>query len=340
MSRLHLGSLSLALVATCLAPPARSEPAPALAPLSAEEVAALAGVRADPPPEELSKGLHFIVSDEKRHYLFQPTVQDLGGVMIGLGTDQNYTLAGWARPELLVLLDFDQMVVDLHKVYRLVFLAAASPEEFLELWSFRKAKELRKLVTTAYPRKAEQKDIFFALNNSRATVAKNFKDVMERYRQVGVPMFLTAPDQYAHLRALFQADRVLMVRGDLTATRTLADLARVLKAQGRVVRALYLSNAEQYFNYTRAFRDNVLGLPYDERSWILRTRPRGFEYIYLAQRPDVLRAWLEDRRTWNVRVLAPRKLLSVQRPFQVLAALPPPPPPPRPKKARAAPPNP
>ncbi len=316
----------LALLVVLLAsPPVPAAPAaPGLPPLPAGELAALGGVRADPPPRELSKGLHFIVSDEKRHHMFRETLQDLGGVFVGLGTDQNYTMAGWARPELLVLLDFDQLVVDLHRIYRLVFLNAESPAEFMELWSYRKAKQLRALVAAAHPQKDAQRDLRLALGTARATVAKNLQDLVERYTQAGVPMFLTDPAQYAHLRALFLADRVLMVRGDLTARRTLADLARVLKAQGRVVRALYLSNAEQYFPYDRQFRENVLGLPYDERSWILRTRPRGFEYIYLAQRPANLRAWLEDRRTTNVRVMAPRASLSVSRPFQVLEALPPP----------------
>jgi hypothetical protein len=332
MPRLHLGAPILVSLSLLMNPVVRAQPTSAVTPLSAEEVSALAGVRPDPPPKELSKGLHFLISDEKRHFQLQPTLQDLGGVFIGVGTDQNYTMAGWARPELLVLLDFDQMVVDLHKVYRLIFLASASPEEFQEWWSFRKTKELRKLVVATYPRKSEQRDIFLALNNSRATVAKNLQDVVARYRQAGVSMFLTDPAQFAYLRALFQNDRVLMVRGDLTATRTLADLAQVLKAQGRVVRALYLSNAEQYFAYTPAFRENVLGLPYDERSWILRTRPKGYEYVYLAQRPATFRAWLEDKRTWNVRVMVPSRSLSTRTPFQVLEQLPPPTPTPKPAK--------
>ena len=52
---------------------------------------------------------------------------------MGVGTDQNYLIAGWSRPEVLVLMDFDQVVVDLHRVYQLAFLHAESPEAFLRL---------------------------------------------------------------------------------------------------------------------------------------------------------------------------------------------------------------
>jgi hypothetical protein len=326
-----LGLLMMVLLpALGLAEPTAVE----LEPLSVEERAALQAVRADPPPAALSRGLHFIISDEKRHDHFRSAIQDAGGVYLGVGTDQNYTLAGWARPELMVLFDFDQLVVDLHQLYRLVFLAAETPEEFRRLWSFREARRLRALVQESFARPQERVGPLQALAHVRATVAKNLDDLEARYRQLEVPFFMSDPAQYAHLRRLFQQGRVLLVRGDLTAGRTLADLAAVLRRQARVVRVLYLSNAEQYFPYDRQVRANLLGLPYDARSWILRTRPFGFEYNYLVQRPENLRAWLEDRRTANVRHMAPRKLLSRTRPFSEIQHLPPPPPAPRTARGR------
>jgi hypothetical protein len=46
---------------------------------------------------------------------------------------------------------------------------------------------------------------------------------------------------------------------------------------------LYLSNAEQYWKYGAAFRDNVAALPFDERSVVLRTissRKANGDYRY------------------------------------------------------------
>ena len=93
-------------------------------------------VRADPKPDKLTKDSHFFVSDEQRHDLFRQDVKNLGGVFIGLGTDQNYLMAAWARPEVLVPLDFDQMVVNLHFAFRVIFLNAKTKEEARKLLEY------------------------------------------------------------------------------------------------------------------------------------------------------------------------------------------------------------
>jgi hypothetical protein len=308
------------------ATPGAATPAPALASaLGADERTALAAIRQDPRPAKLSRGLHFIVSDEKRHDRFREVLNGVGGVFIGVGTDQNYTMAGWAKPELLVLLDFDQVVVDLHGIYRLVFLQAKTPQEFRRWWSFPERTKLKALLREHTPEGPVRAGMLSTLALTRPTVAHNLDLLMQRYRNNGVPFFMNDESLFQVVRNLFLEDRVVAVRGDLTARRTLSDLATVLLAHRRVVRVLYLSNAEQYFRYAPAFRQNLLGLPYDAQSWILRTRPLGFDYAYLAQRPDKLKAWLEDPRTLGLGVMVPRKLLSRRTPFMVLDGLPPPP---------------
>ena len=54
--------------------------------------------------------------------------------MIGVGAEQNYVLAGWARPQVLVLMDCDADMVQLHEAYRACFELAAKPDEFIALW--------------------------------------------------------------------------------------------------------------------------------------------------------------------------------------------------------------
>ena len=78
--------------------------------------AELQNIKPDPLPEELVNGIHYVVSDEKAHHLFRPDLNDRGGVFVGIGTNQNYSMAPFARPELLVLFDFDQVVINTHQM--------------------------------------------------------------------------------------------------------------------------------------------------------------------------------------------------------------------------------
>ena len=108
------------LICLCsLASPAAAHAqAQPVAPLSAEHARVLRSVPEDPAPEGLFSDTHYLISNEDRPERFRGAVSDLGGLQLGVGTDQNYLFAGWARPQVLALIDFDQQVVDLHRVYR------------------------------------------------------------------------------------------------------------------------------------------------------------------------------------------------------------------------------
>ena len=57
-----------------------SEGAAAAAPAAPAWAEVRATVRPDPPPEETTRGKHYVVSDEKRHDLFRSAIEDLGGI--------------------------------------------------------------------------------------------------------------------------------------------------------------------------------------------------------------------------------------------------------------------
>ncbi len=293
---------------------------------------ALDGVRADPHPGQTTRGKHYIVSNEMRQYHFRPAIERIGGVFIGVGADQNYTMAGWARPELLVLMDFDQVIADLHSVYRLAFLEADTPAEFLDLWQRGNRKRFRELIKEAYASDRRRRIAALqAFRLSRRAVFVRLTKLMESYSTAGRSFFLTDPEQYAHIRTLYRTGRVLAVRGDLTARRTMHELGQVLADSGRTVRVLYLSNVEQYFPYSRRFRRNIAALPIDEWSLVLRTRPVGQDYTYVLQWYRNFLRWLERPGVRNVRFLVPRSKLSRSRPvFQVVEE----PPEPKPRLAR------
>lgn len=300
---------ALCALAALLAGPAGAEApepggaethAPALAP---EIQARFASVSADPAPKAITNAKHYLVSNEKRLGLFKEAAWGRGGVLVGVGTDQNYVLAGWARPEVLFILDFDQVVIDVHDVYRAFFLAAESADQLRELWTEAATERARGLIRSTYAAEGERQ------RQQRALAAYELArpEVEERLAKLAASVlgtFLDTPAQYDFVRGLYTQGRVFAVRGDLTGGDTLRELARAARESDLVVRVLYLSNAEQYFMYNAGrYRDNVLDLPLDGRSVVLRTlpargRPEGFEY--LIQTGESFRAWLQHRRTWSV----------------------------------------
>ena len=77
--------------------------------------------------------IHFLKSNERRHDLFFSTLNRLGGGYLGVGSDQNYTLAAVAQAELLFLVDIDAEVIRWHKVYAALIPIAETPQALLKL---------------------------------------------------------------------------------------------------------------------------------------------------------------------------------------------------------------
>ncbi|HEX8698624.1 MAG TPA: hypothetical protein VF815_07300 [Myxococcaceae bacterium] len=270
---------------------------------------AFASLPADPSPPELVRGMHYWMSNEDHLHLFHPEVKDKGGLYIGVGTDQNYLLGAWARAEALVLMDFDQSIVDLHRVYRVIFLAAETPEEFLRLWQLKSRPEVRRLIQEGYADKKERSGALQAFAVARWPVERRLLRVVEQMKKAALPSFLTDAAEYTHVRRLYQESKVFMVRGDLTAKRTLRAVGQAATQEGMTVGVLYLSNAEQYFPYGAQYRANIRGLPFSGSGVVLRTsgergvkRVKGTYYHYNTQPGANLAAWLDDdAKTPNVR---------------------------------------
>jgi len=286
-------------------------------------------VRPDPLPRQLWANSHFVVSDESDHWLFRSDLVAPGGALIGVGTDNNYTMAGWARPDYLVLMDFDQVVVDVHRVYRAAFLAAPTPQKFLSLWAATAEPELRELVVRAYPDPGEQKGALKALRIGRRLIEVRLRTQLRQYRAMGIPTFLDDPVQYGFIVDLFRNSRVLMVRGDLTGNMAMKDIARVLKELGVPVRALNLSNTEAYFDYVPSFKENIAALPMDENTLILSTSlstvdpwvARG-NYRYYVQKGADYRAWIERPSTRSSKAIRVRRVKGKERGLNYLGAPP------------------
>jgi hypothetical protein len=89
------------------------------------------------------------------------------------------------------------------------------------------------------------------------------------------PTWLGDPAAYSYIRAMVQGGRVMAVQGDLNGTVALRSIGDTARALGLPVRVVYTSNAEGFFRYTQAFKDNLSSLPHDEKTVVLRTYKRG-----------------------------------------------------------------
>jgi hypothetical protein len=288
-------ALVAAISLAVLAPDARA--ASPTAPLEGAQRRHLAAITPDPAPPGLIRDSHYVISNEDRPHLFRASIENVGGALIGVGTEQLYVYAGWARPSVIIPMDFDQVVVDLHRIYGLFFLVADNPDDFLSLWSKKRETFALELVDQAAISSDDRKALRKAWKYGRKPVYLRLKRLRRVYGKGKSPTFITDADTYAYVAGLFRQGRVHMVRGDLTvgggAMKSIADALRRLDVP---VSLLYLSNAEQYFEFTSDYRANIRALPFGENAQILRTFPNGKEgdYTYMTQRSQDFIAWLDQ----------------------------------------------
>ncbi len=292
-------------------PAKATPPAPPVAPpdpsLPGPIADAFAKVRPDRPPKRLTNDKHYIISNERRLDFWSNSVRDVGGLFVGVGTDQNYVLAGWCKPKVMVLMDFDQLVVDLQYVYWAFLKASASPAEFIARWTPDRRSRSRAKATLVAEYEDRPKILKAALRAYRyspKTVFKRLARSRDRFATHGTPTFLNDSGQYDIVRSLVEQNRVFTVRGDLLADRTIADIAKAASRFELKVGVLYLSNTEMYFNWVRGFKNNMLALPMDEKTVVLRTLPvKPADYRYLVQPGLNFQGWIRansQKAVWQM----------------------------------------
>ncbi len=249
----------------------------------------LQSIEFDPLPEALVKDIHYVASDEGNHHHFRSHIANLGGVFVGLGTNQNYTMLPWMKPELAVMLDFDQMVVDVHNLYRVAFMTTPDPESFIKLWRSNSIQKLRLAIDRFYAgdapmRKRVQKTLKYARFRIHKALLMNRDNLVA----AGVASYLTDQGQYEYIVEMFKTGRIIALRGDLTKDKTVTQLGTVLREHGLKVRVYHPSNAEQYFSLDGQYRINMKSLPVDEQSMVVRTRAWAeFSRLTPAEHHDV-----------------------------------------------------
>lgn len=217
--------------------------------------------------------IHYVQSNETRHDLYFEYIRDKGGAYIGVGSDMNFTMMAVMKAEYAFLLDIDYRVVDLQRMYEVLVQAHDQPRALVDAWHASHEAETRKLLADAFAAEGEkaQTRILRGFATARETVYRHLERVIAR-KQKGEPVsWLSDPELYAHVRAMYQTGRVRMMPGNLAGNHSLRTVGAVCKSLGVTVRTLYMSNAEEYFKYTDDFVANIESLPADPDSRVLRT---------------------------------------------------------------------
>jgi hypothetical protein len=270
LRRLALVAATLVLTPTGRAA-AQKAPAPALAPLGDSEAATLAEL---PEEKPYDVRLHFLRSNERRHDVFFSALRNLGGGYIGVGADQNYTLAAVAHAELLWLIDIDGDVVQWHRIYAALIPLAATPGDLIALLARGSDAQIKAALAERWPAD-EAKRLWPTFRRYRGLLAAHLR-AEQQVRLRGRPVTWVAdPALYAYIRGLMQARRVIARVGDLHGETTILAIGAAARRLGFVVRTVYLSNVEQWFRYSPQFRRNLASLPRDGKTIVLRTLARG-----------------------------------------------------------------
>jgi hypothetical protein len=272
-----------------------------LAPLPENMVLALKALESDPPPPKLIRDVHYVISNERHFARFQAPAADRGGISIGVGAEQNYVLAGWSRPEIIILMDFDQWIVDLHVVHGVAFSHADTIEEYVDLWSPERSAQLKTWLDEKIVEQDHRRRFARMMKYAVPRVYKHLVRLRKRQQKAGEKTYLTEPEQYTFVASLWRTGRAHAVRGDLTASATMRSISSFATKFGLSIRLLYLSNAEYYFTYDDgSFRENVAGLPMDDKSVVLHTHPRkNNNYDYYYHSGPNFQAWVgEFKARW------------------------------------------
>ncbi len=281
-------------------------------PLTAQLNAAFAGVQPDPAPEEITRDTHYLAGNEWRLDVLAARVAGTGGTYVGVGADQNYLLAGWARSNLVLLCDFDQWVVDLHEIYGIAFAKADTPDVFVDFWHRKSQRASTAAIRELTPDPKRAQRLVNLYKFARVWVFVRLAKLRDDFSKRNVASMLTAQEDYDHVRGLSRSGRIIAKRADLTKAGALRSLADVLGEAALPVHVMYTSNAEQYFPYGPVFRANMQAWPASTQALILRTRPMAHDYTYVVQPLSEFREQLTRADVRSVRDLAPKRVLTAK----------------------------
>ncbi|MBM9500302.1 hypothetical protein JWG44_08585 [Leptospira sp. 201903071] len=248
------------------------------------------------------------VSNEDRLDLLIPHVQNVGNAYVGVGSEQNLTIAAWAKSDFIYLMDFTQIVVHANEITVLFLKKGEKKEDFIRYWGKEGEKDALELISTSLPNPEVYKKVY---KQASPFIRKRHRTNLMLSKKYDYKMFQTDDEQYSYIRKLAVEDRIFPVKGNLLGNTTLLGIGNTLKKAGHKVGIIYFSNAEEYFAYPQEFKNSLINLPVDDKSMVVRTisvrrdlfpwspgseisTDRGFHYC--VQKISNFQKWLSSNK--------------------------------------------
>ena len=235
--------------------------------LSPAEAAAVRAIPNEKTPEPLT---HYWLSNEWRHELTFPEIAHLGGALVGVGSDQNYTLAAVADSEWIFVTDYDPDIRLVHELYEIFVDDSPTAAALVAHFEPENANKSRALIR-AVARPADVQPLIALLEKQRPEFLKYLHRLLVREVNREPVTWLSNATYYAHTRELFRKGHVIARTADWTGAPAVQKVAAALRALHEPARIVYLSDAEEFFPYSPSFAANVESLPTDSKSVVLRT---------------------------------------------------------------------
>jgi hypothetical protein len=258
---------------------------PTPAPLTDAQRAALAAIKHDaidqiPVCDDGRRGssrtdckdpTHYIYPNEDRGHITFPYLVNRGGALLGVGSDQNYTFAALARSELMFLLDYDAMVVHIHRINQAFIKASDTPDAFVALWDPANATRAQALIAAEWPTDPKVA-AYQRLHRSLGRLMHGHYERTRAPAETGAPSWLRVDAHYAYVRDLWRGGRVVVLEGDMMGPNAMLGAAQACRDLGVPMRVYYTSNAPNAWGgeMTEGYRRNVRAFPMDEHSVVLQ----------------------------------------------------------------------
>jgi hypothetical protein len=254
---------------------------------------------------------HYIKSNEPRQHVWRPFIDNIGGGYAGVGIDQNYSFVAHAKSEWVWLFDYDPTVVRLHHVLRAVILESPTRADFLKHFEPTSKAKVLALLSEQYkktPERAAYREIYaiarsglYKYYDRQIKAQVSVPDIVKAptapedapKRKAGVkvgddaedPTFgwLATEEAYAYIRMLYMQGRIHIMKGDMLAKNTMQGIGKAARAMGVTIRVYYPSNAPECWPHTAQYKNNVLALPFDDKSVVL-TSLSGIKAGFSRQR--------------------------------------------------------
>jgi hypothetical protein len=203
----------------------------------------------------------------------------LGGGYVGVGADQNYTLAAAAKSEYMWLIDIDKNIRDIHRMYGALLSGVDNADDFVALFTDKdKRQRGRDIITAAVSdTKIAEK---LVKDFDKYCISKKHKTYLTNQRKRtnpdGKPVtWLADPDMFTYVKQLFAAKRVHPIVGNLAGTKAMAAIGAAATKLDTKIRIVYVSNAESFFELDEQARKNYKAMPHDATSVLVRTVMMG-----------------------------------------------------------------